>query len=97
MPAETFDNLNPKRSVTDPAGVGVQSGPRFPAHVHKHVAEATDTSVVVAWNKKQPIHNEYAEAADQPALDALLAEGWSEKPVLEAPRRRGNGSGAPQA
>jgi hypothetical protein len=84
---KAFDNLNPPRSVTDPNGA--PAGRPFPKHMHRHVAEATKTSLIVAWKGDTPIHNEFLEVADQGALDAAVAEGWSDKPQLEPAKKNG--------
>lgn len=81
---KAFDQLAPSKQITDPLGLGAQGGGKFPAHLYRHVAESSETSLVVAWKGKAPIHNEVLEVGDQKALDEALDAGWSDKPVLEA-------------
>jgi hypothetical protein len=83
-----FDNLKPGVSVTDPKGVALSpelKGAPLPAHLYKHVAEKSDTSLVVAWKGKEPIHNESVIVGTEAEKAERLADGYSAEPVLSAP------------
>lgn len=78
-----FQNETPGSDITDPKKLREQS-PHFPAHLHRHVPEATDTSIIVAWKNKQPIHNEFCEVGTPEELAVKVKEGWLEGgPTLE--------------
>lgn len=74
-----FNQLAPPMNITDPSA---SSGAEYPRHLYKHAADASDTSVVVGWKAKQPVHNEVVTVADGGAKAAKLEEGWSLVPVL---------------
>jgi hypothetical protein len=100
--AGTFDNLEPKRGITDPEGQGVERR-LFPAHLFRFVApddpaNLDEGTLVVAWTgtsgarrKQTPVHNEMIEVANEKELAEALEDGWAEKPQLEAAKPRSNG------
>lgn len=84
-----FDNLNPKKNVTDPKGSG---DALFPRHVHKHVAvakpaDAPEGALVVAWAGKQPIYNEFLSVNNADELAAALKDGYEDQPVVPAAKK----------
>lgn len=86
-----FNNLDPKKDVTDPKG---NKDPNFPRHVHKHVTVVEkdangkdvvpDGALVVAWKGKQAIYNEFLSVNDADELAAALADGYEDQPVVPA-------------
>lgn len=88
---KAFDYQNPKKDVTNPADPqGLTAGAPYPKHLYRHVALDADgtpqkaDSVIVAWDRKTPIHNEVM-AVDNAADEAdAVAKGFSPAPVLKA-------------
>lgn len=76
-----FNNLTPGKNITDPQNVGAVA--EWPRHVYRPTAVATDTSLIVAWKGKQPVHNEVQSVIDDVALAAALKDGCSLTPVIE--------------
>lgn len=84
-----FNNLDPKKDVTDPKGT---KDPNFPRHVHKHVAvakkeDAPEGSLVVAWAGKQPIYNVFLSVNNADELAAALKDGYEDQPVVPSAKK----------
>lgn len=77
-----FDAKNPPAAITNPAG---GAGAAFPRHLHRFVPEKTETSMVVGWHGKEPIHNEYVSVTSEEEQADALAQGYALAPVLKAP------------
>ncbi len=78
-----FAQMSPPQSITNPTVPdGEKPVAEYPAHVHRAVAEPTETSIVVAWVGKKPIHNEYLIVANDDERKTALADGWSDDPVV---------------
>lgn len=77
-----FDGANPPKKVTDP-----KPGPAR-QHLYRFAFEPGDTTVVVAWKAKQPIHNDVLAVTTDDEKAASLAAGYSDAPVLDAPKAK---------
>lgn len=81
-----FDAAAPPKTVTDPDQVGRLE---YPRHVYKAATAPKEgeepIGLIVAWDGKTPIYNEFQEVADVAAFNAALAEGWAADPVVPKP------------
>lgn len=78
-----FNQADPKKHITDPKNLGANA--QYPSHLFKFTPEPSPTSVVVAWKGKEPVHNEIVDAANEADEAAKVKDGYSLKPVLDAP------------
>jgi len=79
-----FNQAEPKKSVTNPNPATPEGAP-YPKTFYRHSA-GEDGSIVVAWDKKTPIHNEILHVVDAKAEKAAIEDGYSAAPVLDAPK-----------
>lgn len=77
-----FDNLDPKRIITDPDNLGAER--HWPKALYRFVPHATEDSLIVAWKGKEPIHNESIRVHDETALEEHVTAGWATKPQMTA-------------
>lgn len=73
-----YDGMNPDKSRTDPRGY--HQNPHFPVHLFKWAGEGQpNTYISVGSALGDAAENEKAKAK-------AIKAGWSETPVLEAPK-----------
>lgn len=65
-----YDGMNPDKSRTDPQGL--HQNPFYPAHLKKWAGEGLPNDCLVVNNDEQKA--------------AALRDGWSETPILVAPK-----------
>ncbi len=67
----------------DAKGAQIATSDRdYPASVYKPADAASESTLIVGWHGKDPIHNECKTVADASAKAAALKDGFGEAPVL---------------
>ncbi len=76
-----FNNLKPEKNITDPKNLGAVTD--YPQTLYRATPTPTDTSLIVAWKGKTPVHNELDSAVDDADKANKIKDGWSLAPVVE--------------